>query len=341
MAIAAGAQSQKISLPSTRMSVLGVFNEIQKQARFGMAYRTNQLDLARMLTFPATTTTVDEAMQTAARATGTGYEYENKMIILTKAVPVVAPRRETPPMVVAAGYVPTDMNAFDKRTRRSVAAKTTAASAPTGAGPAPKPTPEPVAAPAWKGTESSSYRPSGSYSALQGELPRFALKANLPYGLATLTPNLAFEVAMAKKWTFDLDGSYHPWRLKGSMSDNKKLVHMIIKPEFRYWLCERFDGHFFGLHGIYGRYNIGTYDIPLLFEKEYRYNGHAVGAGITYGYHMSLHKRWGLEFALGAGFMWLKYDRFDCAACNRDAKPMEKWYFGPTNAAINLVFLIK
>jgi hypothetical protein len=188
----------------------------------------------------------------------------------------------------------------------------------------------------------SYHRPAEQYAKNQGRLPRFALKINLLYGIGTLTPNLMVEFGLGKRTSLEVGASYNPWRLKGSFESNQKLVHMIIKPEFRYWLCERFNGHFFGVHALYGRYNISEHQVPLLFDKQYRYDGHAVGVGISYGYNWAFHKRWGAEFTIGAGAMWMKYDRFDdCRVCAYNSAQYTKWYFGPTNAAISLVFLIK
>lgn len=187
----------------------------------------------------------------------------------------------------------------------------------------------------------SYVEPINQYTSAQGAQPILGFKINLLYGLGTLTPNAALEIGISDKTSIELFGSYNPWNLNGSEESNKKLVHYIIRPEFRYWLCERYNGHFFGAHGIYARYNIGTYNIPPLFEKEYRYDGMAAGGGITYGYHWMLSKRWGLEAAVGVGALWMKYDKYNCANCETEFEPFEKLYFGPTNAAITLVFLIK
>jgi hypothetical protein len=54
-----------------------------------------------------------------------------------------------------------------------------------------------------------------------------------------------------------------------------------------------------------------------------------------------LGKRWGLEFAVGVGVLHLDYDRYTCATCDKNGVPASKTYFGPTNAAINLSFLLK
>ena len=79
---------------------------------------------------------------------------------------------------------------------------------------------------------------------------KVAVKTNLLYGAGTLTPNLGVEFGLGKRTTLDISGGYNPWNRQGTATDNKKWVHNIVQPEFRYWLCQRFNGHFFGVHGI-------------------------------------------------------------------------------------------
>uniref|UniRef100_S0DE54 DUF3575 domain-containing protein n=1 Tax=termite gut metagenome TaxID=433724 RepID=S0DE54_9ZZZZ len=320
----AGAQNQRLTLPSVRMSALDAFSEIRRQTGIGVAYSTDRLDANRVVTFPSRTLTVDEAVKTIVESAGVAHSYEDRMILVTGAAEV--PRRQE--MVMAEGYEPSSAADFN------TPLGTRPVNAPEQVVTVQRITREPA-------VPVSRYGQLSEYAATQGQSPRLAIKTNLLYGLGTLTPNLSLEFATGRKNTLELGVSYNPWNLKGSLESNKKLVHMIIKPEFRWWLCERFDGHFFGAHAIYSRYNIGTYEVPMLFKKEYRYNGHAVGAGVTYGYNWAFAKRWGAEFAIGVGALWLKYDRFDCAACNRDPQSMTKTYFGPTNTSVSLVFLIK
>jgi hypothetical protein len=259
---------------------------------------------------------------------GLGYVMEGNYIIITeKPAPPARP-------VTADTYRRNSLSDLGAEPRPRPAA------APAPVVPEPEPAPAPVVVPPVYEL-SSRYTPVSSYAANEGVLPRFAIKTNLLYGAGTLTPNLGVEVGLGLRTSLQLTGSYHPWGLKGSLESNKKLVHMFIKPELRWWLCERFNGHFFGADLIFARYNTGSWDIPPLFEKEYRYDGIAYGGGVTWGYNLMLGKRWGLEFAVGGGVLWFKYDRYDCALCSRESKPGEKIYFGPTNAAINLVFLIK
>lgn len=320
---AACAQDQALLLSRTEMTVAEALAQIHNQTGMGVAYNTEQVDPNRTVAFPSLSMTVDEVVKTIVEGTGVTHTYEDRMVLFSKA--------------------PESQQAPEPVVEKSVSQEMLDHSAPQGTRPAPVVDAAPALAvvPALAPVPVSKYRPISDYAQNQGHLPSFAMKTNLLYGLGTLTPNLSMEFGLGMHTSLEVGASYNPWNLKGSLESNRKLVHMIIKPEFRYWTCERFTGHFFGAHAIYGRYNIGTYEVPALFEKEYRYNGYAVGGGITYGYSLPFAKRWSVEFAVGVGALWLSYDRFDCAACDSDPTPMTKTYFGPTNASISLVFFIK
>ena len=171
--------------------------------------------------------------------------------------------------------------------------------------------------------------------------PKAAIKTNLLYDFGALTPNLALEFGLGKRSTLNLMVGYNPWNLDGSYGDNKKLVHWLANIEYRWWLCERFNGHFFGIHVLGSQYNVSGHNIPLLFKKEYRYEGWAAGAGISYGYHWMWNKRMGMEFNIGLGYAYLEYDRYNCEKCSEKDGRYSKNYFGPTRAGISLVFMIK
>ncbi len=83
------------------------------------------------------------------------------------------------------------------------------------------------------------------------------------------------------------------------------------------------------------------YDIPLLFEKEYRYEGDVWAVGINYGYHLALAKRWGLEFTAGVGMAWLNYVKSECPKCGDEIGETGKTYYGPTELGVKVVFMIK
>jgi len=168
-------------------------------------------------------------------------------------------------------------------------------------------------------------------------LPKAAIKTNLLYLVAT-TPNLAIEFGLARKWTLDLSAGYNPFQWqKGGVNR-----WGYVQPELRYWFCQRFEKHFIGLHGIYGKFNIGDTKFPFtdLF-KEHRYNGWAAGGGISYGYHLPISGRWAVEFTAGLGYLYLEYDKFRCYDCDEFVSKKSRHYFGPTKAGISLIYLIK
>ena len=88
-----------------------------------------------------------------------------------------------------------------------------------------------------------------------------------------------------------------------------KLNLYLIQPEARYWFCRKFEGHFVGVHGHYGHFNIGQ--IPFISGlKEYVLRGDLYGGGLTYGYHWAISDRWGLEAMIGGGYAYMKYDKY-------------------------------
>ena len=80
---------------------------------------------------------------------------------------------------------------------------------------------------------------------------KVAIKSNLLYDV-TATVNAGIEVGLAPKWTFDLSANYNGW----TFSHERKWKHWLLQPEGRYWFCDRFAGHFVGVHALGGQYNI-------------------------------------------------------------------------------------
>ena len=76
---------------------------------------------------------------------------------------------------------------------------------------------------------------------------------------AVAIPNLGVEVGLSKKLTVDIPFYYNPWKY----SDNKMLKLVMVQPELRYWLCDKFNGHFFGFHLMGGAYNTTGIDLPV------------------------------------------------------------------------------
>ena len=97
---------------------------------------------------------------------------------------------------------------------------------------------------------------------------KFAVKSNLLYD-ATATINLGVEMELSKKWTLDLSGNYNGWKF----GDDMRWKHWMVQPEARYWLCEKFNGHFLGVHAHYADYNVGGIKFLSKNMENYRYSG--------------------------------------------------------------------
>lgn len=168
---------------------------------------------------------------------------------------------------------------------------------------------------------------------------KVAVKTNLLYD-ATSTLNLGVEFGLAKKWTLDVSGNYNPW----TFSDNHKFKHWLVQPEARYWFCEKFNGQFLGLHAHGGEFNVGgtmPWGLKNSTIQANRYEGWALGAGISYGYHWMWSSRWSMEFTVGVGYAYLDYGQYRCEKCGDKIADKNKHYVGPTKAGITLIYMIK
>ncbi|MDR2891037.1 MAG: DUF3575 domain-containing protein [Alistipes sp.] len=167
-------------------------------------------------------------------------------------------------------------------------------------------------------------------------LPRVAVKTNLLV-MATATANVSLEVGLARRWTTDIAVGYNPFKLQQGGTNQI----WFTQPELRYWFCQRFEGHFIGLHGIYGQYNVGKVGFLTDTFRLHRYKGWGVGGGIAWGYHLPMSRRWSWEFSLGVGYVWLNHDKYDCYDCERLIKSDTRHYLGPTKVGVSLVYMIK
>ncbi len=164
-----------------------------------------------------------------------------------------------------------------------------------------------------------------------------AVKTNVPMD-ALMLPNLGVEMGIAKKWTIDVPLYYNPWKY----SDTKMHKLFMVQPEVRYWLCDKFNGHFFGAHLMGGVYNTTGIDLPFSpFDDldTYRYKGHFYGGGISYGYQFILGRHWSLGATIGVGYAYVRYKKYVCKECGKQVDKGSKNYLGPTKAALNLIYV--
>lgn len=169
-----------------------------------------------------------------------------------------------------------------------------------------------------------------------------AIKSNILYDL-TATISAGIEVGLAPRWSIDVSGNFNAWTMK----NDRRWKHYLVQPEVRYWLCDRFMGHFLALHLHGGQYNFGGIKNSINFLgtnlsnlTTHRYQGWLAGAGVGYGYAFVLGRHWNLELEAGIGYAYTVFDEFECAGCGRKVNiDLNHHYFGPTKLAVNFVYL--
>lgn len=172
---------------------------------------------------------------------------------------------------------------------------------------------------------------------------KVAVKTNMLY-LAASTLNLGTEIALNEKFTLSLAAGWNPFTLRSKTDESglvieSKIRHLSIMPELKYWKNQPFERSFWGLHGIYGHFNMA--DISFVKSlKDYRYQGDAYGGGISYGYQWALSEKWGLEASVGAGYLHLDYKKYDKEKCGEFLGNFTHNYWGPTKVGLSLVYFL-
>lgn len=168
----------------------------------------------------------------------------------------------------------------------------------------------------------------GSLAQIPVQAQSVGLKTNALYW-GTTTINFGVEPVLSPHSTIDIEGVYNPWEF----NNNRKLKLWGVQPEYRYWICEKFDGHFFGIHAHYGEYNVAL--------NSDRYDGWLVGGGVSYGYNWIMNRHWRLEATIGVGYAYMDYNTYQRPKCGDFIRHKIKNYVGPTKVGISFIYLIK
>ena len=102
----------------------------------------------------------------------------------------------------------------------------------------------------------------------------------------------------------------------------------MVQPEARYWLHEKFNGHYFGVHGIYIDYDISNSNFMSVMKKKF-------------AYQLYLSPHWNIEFSAGVGFVHFEYDKSVYPSNGETAYKYRNDYFGPTKLGVSIVYIIK
>lgn len=165
----------------------------------------------------------------------------------------------------------------------------------------------------------------------QCDYDRFAIKTNAAY-LATGVTNIGGEMAVSPHWSIDLPIVYSPYTLARSY----RMRFLYIQPEARYWLCKPLKGHFFGAH-----IHLGVANISLDNNNRYQTPDGFYGGGLSYGYSLPVSSRWSIEFTIGFGYFFTKYDSYyniGVPIGARYEKGVSLHYCGIDKIGINIVY---
>lgn len=102
----------------------------------------------------------------------------------------------------------------------------------------------------------------GMLSASDASAQRMAVKSNL-LADALASPNIGVEFLVSPRWTLDIAAHYQPFAPR----DGRRWKHWLLQPEARHWLCTPFAGHFWGVHALGGRFNVGGVHLPFNILK--------------------------------------------------------------------------
>lgn len=165
-------------------------------------------------------------------------------------------------------------------------------------------------------------------SSFTWESSRWWLKTNLPF-YALVVPNLAVEVRLADQWSLDIPVYYSPY----TVARNYRYRVFALQPSARYWLKPGMKGHFFGVHLLGGMFNISVDE-----RNRYQDTDGMWGAGLDYGYALKFSKHWGMEFNIGVGYIWTRYDTFYNVENGISWDTSTANYLGITRLGISLIY---
>lgn len=324
----AAAQNEIIEFSSAKLTASQAITQIEQQTPYGFAFDYSSFDASAKITLTETRLSLKYALDQILSSTNFTYVIKNRYIILNPKVLRRTIVVQDSVSRTSDVYHLSDIVALNHDIDTTLI-QVNGDSVPVYTV---RDFPDPYC----------NYTPLHHFATSLANPPTWAVRTNLLYLGTTLTPNLGIEYGLSGRSTVALSLSYNFWDDKPKSVDNdKKLLHWTIRPEYRYWFCERFNGHFVGADLLLAKYNISQKKVPLLFEKKYRYEGYALGAGVNYGFHLPVSKHFSMEFTAGLGVAYLRYDKYSCIACTSDYDKKSKLYFGPTLAGINLVYLIK
>lgn len=157
-----------------------------------------------------------------------------------------------------------------------------------------------------------------------------AIKNNLFYD-AIATPNLQVEFRLNDKWSLEANVGFNPFPLDDTKYPKWRHIMVALAP--RYWICHTFNRDFVSFNAAYAHYNVGGNAFPVSWMynqvKTNRYEGDAVMAGLSYGWHWAVSPHFSIELEGGidGGYTW--YKKYKCEHCGDMMGKGGRWFLLP------------
>jgi len=173
-----------------------------------------------------------------------------------------------------------------------------------------------------------------------GKAQNLALKTNLLYD-AVLIPNIGVEVSLGKQWTASAD-----WFYTWFSSDNR---HRYWQGYGGYLTLRRYFGQTSNIKlqaSNFSGHHLGAYMLGLTYDVEWGGRGYQAdhfgfGAGVEYGYALTISSKLLLDFSIGIGFQDGEYKEYEPIDDHYVWQSTHKrHWFGPTKAEVTLKWLL-
>ena len=125
------------------------------------------------------------------------------------------------------------------------------------------------------------------------------------------TANIEAGLSIGQHFSAFVGGRYNPWSFDNTrqnvpMRNNVKNAYIGM----RYWPWYIYSGWWVALKGQYEQFMEGGFWRPIMEE------GTAIGAGLSGGYTIMLHKNLNMEFGIGLwGGRYTDYSKYQCTDC--------------------------
>ena len=149
------------------------------------------------------------------------------------------------------------------------------------------------------------------------------------------TANIESGVSIGQHFSAFVGGRFNPWPFYSERRD--KEMYNSVRNAYvgmRYWPWYVYSGWWVALKGQYEQFMTGGIWRPIVES------GTAIGAGLSGGYTVMLHKNINLEFGMGVkGGRYLDYTRYQCSDCQEIITSGSRNFFQMDNLVIAFVYV--